>query len=768
MWWLLACGGDDGHGEIAEGISAALGLPRPDATDEQLATFDRGKEVAKRTFDRADGLGPGFNLTSCTGCHEKPEVGGSAGLYRNFFLAGRRLEDGTFFFGTSAGNGSGVLRIYYYGSSFDARPAIPDTDNVFAQRNPIPFFGAGLLAEIPDATILELEDPDDADGDGISGRANYDRGFVGRFGMKSQTVSIEGFIRGPLNNHLGITSDPLSEDQRARLPVDSSQGTVGALLSPFAGLRGLAQAAAPDGPLTDADAVPDPELSTDDLFDLVSFAMLLAAPEFDELDDAALRGRDRFDEANCGGCHLPRIEGPRGPVPAYSDLLLHDMGEDLADGIVQGYASGAEFRTMPLWGIAAEGPYLHDGRASTIDEAIRMHGGEGWRARRAYEAMSADERDDLLHFLESLGGASQKSLGLLRPDDEAPGVGEYGGPYTTLSEDDQARFEAGRIAFDRELTYAEGVGNPRYNGDSCRACHFDPILGGAGPRDVNVMRHGIVTDNGFAVPTVGTILHRETRLLGVGVEAQAEANVWEPRNTPHVFGLGLVEAIPDTTIEALADPSDADGDGISGRVARVDGGRLGRFGWKAQVPTIAEFVRDAVASELGVTMRLVEGETFGRLQDNDDVADPEAVQEYTDALADVLRLLGGPPRQPSVDAAAEAAGELLFAEAGCAACHTPVLEGDLGPVPLYSDLLLHDILAEGSRGIEDANATMTEFRTAPLWGLAETAPYFHTGEADTIEEAILLHDGEGAGSRSAYEALTAEEQAELLAFLETL
>lgn len=775
MLFLLACSGDTvlGHGPIAEGITGALGDPIPTATATQLATFERGKEVAKRSFDRADGLGPGFNLNSCVGCHEKPVVGGSAGLYRNFFLAGRTLPDGSFYFGTSAGNGSGVQRIYYYGDTYDARPDVPATNNVYAQRNPIPFFGAGLVAELTDEVILANEDPDDEDGDGISGRANWDRGFVGRFGMKSQTVSIEGFIRGPLNNHLGITSDPLSDEQRALLPVDSSASTVGWLdrLVPPAvlGLRGLAQAAAPDGPLVDTDAVADPELSTDDLFDLVSFAMLLAAPAFDEPGPTAERGRDLFDAANCGGCHLPRIEGPRGPVPAYSDFLLHDMGPDLADGIVMGYATGTEFRTMLLWGITAEGPYLHDGRAGTLDEAIRLHGGEGTRARQAYEAYTNAERADLITFLESLGGSSQRSLGLLPPDAATPPAEDYGGPYRMLDADEQARFDAALVAFDRELSVAEGVGNPRFNGDSCRACHFEPVLGGSGPRDVNVMRHGILTEAGvYAVPAVGTVLHRQTALRGVGLEAQAEATIYEPRNTPHVFGLGLIEAIPDATILALADPADADGDGISGKPSWTDAGRLGRFGWKAQVPTLEEFVRDAVATELGMTMARVDGQTFGRIFDNDLTEDPEAATAYTDALLYALRMFGPPPRQPSVDAAAEAEGEGLFATLGCASCHTPVLDGDLGPVPLYSDLLLHDVLPEGSVGIEDASATMTEFRTAPLWGLAETAPYFHSGEADTLAEAIALHDGESVASRDAFDALSSDEQAALLAFLETL
>ena len=89
---------------------------------------------------------------------------------------------------------------------------------MIAQRNPIPFFGVGLIAELSEAAILKHSDPIDIDGDGVSGRPNYDQGFVGRFGRKAQTVSIEGFIRGPFFNHLGITTDPLSNEQRRDLP----------------------------------------------------------------------------------------------------------------------------------------------------------------------------------------------------------------------------------------------------------------------------------------------------------------------------------------------------------------------------------------------------------------------------------------------------------------------------------------------------------------------------------------------------------------------
>lgn len=454
----------------------------------------------------SEGLGPAFNVTFCGGCHEKPTPGGSAGLYRNFFLAGRLTADGAFLFGESFGESGGVLRSYFYGEGDTARPDVPETTTIFAQRAAIPIFGTGLLALLDDAEILARADPDDEDGDGISGRANFDRGFVGRFGRKSQTVSIEGFIRGPLFNHMGVTTDPLTDEQRAQLPVDSSLASIaeggGEIAAPGDGKLGPhLQAAAPDGPTTDNDGVADPEMSGDDLFDLISFVMLLAAPEFEELTERSSRGRGLFHEASCDACHTPRLQGPHGPIGPYSDLLLHDMGEELADGIVMGLADGSEFRTQPLWGIAATGPYLHDGRAETISEAILTHGGEAQGSRDAYAAFSESDRNDVVEFLLSLGGRAQATSGLLEPDAEVPDVGEYGGPVRTLEADELDRFIRGRELLDRDFGLASGVGSPRFNGDSCRGCHFDPVIGGAGPRGVNVIRHGIVNDNDEFVPS---------------------------------------------------------------------------------------------------------------------------------------------------------------------------------------------------------------------------------------------------------------------------
>jgi CxxC motif-containing protein (DUF1111 family) len=372
-------------------------------------------------------------------------------------------------------------------------------------------------------------------------------------------------------------------------------------------------------------------------------------------------------------------------------------------------------------------------------------------------------------FLESLGGRSQYSTGLLPPNLPIPAVGEYGGPSRLLTSDEAARFAAGRELFDRDFSLAEGVGTPVFNGDSCRACHFDPVIAGAGPAGVNVMRHGSIdTDGGFVAPEGGTILHKQTARLDAVVAAPTGTAVFEQRQTPALFGLGLVDTIDETVIIANADPDDADGDGISGRPAVLPDGRLGRFGWKAQVPSLSEFLRDAAAAELGLTMGSRAGHTFGITVDTDAAPDPELTASEAELIEFFLAMLGPPPRAASATSDSAIEGAAVFAAIGCSTCHVPALDGPDGPVPLFSDLLLHEILPDGTAGIVDGPAGQTELRTPPLWGLRDTAPYLHDGSAPTIDDAVRAHAGEAAAVRDSYLGLTDADRAALQAFLESL
>lgn len=769
---LAAAGcGDDGQdkpptqppAEVATGIFAVdgLGSIRADATEDQQALFARGEEVALHRFTPEEGLGPRFNVTFCAACHEKPTFGGSAPRYRDFYLFGQDFGDGAFIPAPLGG----VSHTY----GLDPAPLRPGRDemvNVIARRNPIPFFGTGPIAELPEESILANADPDDKDGDGISGRPNFDRGFVGRFGRKAQTVSIEGFIRGPLNNHLGITTDPLTIEQQNALPVPS-----GATEEDLAernvpgGLRVAeqGQAAAPSEPLFDLDPVPDPELASEDLFALVAWSMLLGAPKPDDPTEQTQRGEAAFEEIGCAACHVPALEGPRGLVPLYSDLLLHDMGPEMSDGIPMGLADPTEFRTQPLWGIASVGPYLHDGRADTLDQAIRFHGGEGKASREKYEALDDSLRGDLIAFLKSLGGAEQESDGLLPPGAPIPEAGEPGAPSRALDAQEEATWLEGRQLFDHDMEVAQGLG-PFFNGDSCRACHFDPVIGGSGPLDVNVVHHGTRNGDEFIVPDSGrTILPKLANPMMPRAEPAPQDNIFESRQTPTALGLGLIDAITEETILANEDPEDADGDGIRGVARRLPDGRIGRLGWKAGVPSTREFVRDALSNELGATVPMEAEFTFGFLSDDDGVADPEFSLADIDAMTFFLNHLAAPAPKADVPE-----GRAIFESIGCGACHRPTLDSPDGPVPLYSDLLLHDVAPEGYTGVGDGNVDQRLYRTPPLWGISDTAPYMHTGLAPTIEEAIRSHHAEGQASREAFEALPEADKAALMEFLENL
>jgi CxxC motif-containing protein (DUF1111 family) len=260
------------------------------------------------------------------------------------------------------------------------RETIPFTADIVAQRNAPPMFGLGLFEGINATAILANRDPSDMDGDGISGRENLDGAQVGRFGYKAQESDLEDFVRGPLFNHLGITTNPL-------------------LATPLLPLRVEAQISTPDAPTTDTDATPDPELATPDLADLLVFTQQLAPPAPLPMDSTAQQGEEVFLSIGCAKCHIPNLAG--APVPAYTDLLLHDMGAELADGVQLGNASGSEFRTQPLWGLRHHAPFLHDGRADTIDAAIRLHGGEATAIRNAYTQLIPADRDAVLSFLET-------------------------------------------------------------------------------------------------------------------------------------------------------------------------------------------------------------------------------------------------------------------------------------------------------------------------------------------------------------------------------
>jgi len=396
---LAASCGDSGGGGGSS--STALGSAVPGLTAEEAAAFERGRAVFQRRFKPSEGLGPFYNATSCESCHSTPTVGGSAQVYRNFYLA---MWDNA---GTNValpGLPSAVVPAFGAGDDFTlvgGRTRIPEEVNgsptVVAHRNALPLFGTGLFEFVTDATILALADPEDLDADGISGRFNTDNGSLGRFGVKAQSNNVELFTRAPLRNQLGVTSDPFL----------GSSGIVslGHMLLPQVSTD-------PNSPTTDNDDVPDPEISRDDLGDLIAFTRFLAPPPQKAFSPEATLGEESFEAIGCAKCHVPELATTRfGTIRPYTDLLLHEMGEDLADNLAFGRPQAStlslpntkkEFRTQPLWGVAMHAPFLHDGRAETLREAIELHGGEASASRDAFLALDAATQANLITFLEHL------------------------------------------------------------------------------------------------------------------------------------------------------------------------------------------------------------------------------------------------------------------------------------------------------------------------------------------------------------------------------
>jgi len=366
------------------------GDPLPGLKRSERARFDRGKQVFEREFTPETGLGPLFNSTSCRECHEDPVTGGS----------GDEIEThATAFRGAGAGSGGHdacdqladqggpvvqqhVTPALHDALGIDAEP-VPSRATSTAKRTTPAILGFGLLDAVPEDVILSYADPEDRDHDGISGRPNrFTDGRLGRFGRKAFVPTLREFTAGAFLFEQGITS-----------PAQPAEESIGGRPIP-AGV----------------DPLPEPELTQEDLDLAIDFLRFLAPPEPVDGGAEARGGARRFLEAGCSACHVPALRTGRDAKPrslrrrevaAYTDLLLHDMGPDLAD-ICLGQAEPSEFRTEPLMGLRLRTQFLHDGRAKTIEDAIRLHGGEASASRARFDALPPGERRALLKFLGSL------------------------------------------------------------------------------------------------------------------------------------------------------------------------------------------------------------------------------------------------------------------------------------------------------------------------------------------------------------------------------
>jgi len=360
-------------------------------------------------------------------------------------------------------------------------------------------------------------------------------------------------------------------------------------------------------------------------------------------------------------------------------------------------------------------------------------------------------------------------------------------PLLGLTTAQRADFDAGLAEFQAVETIAEGLG-PVFNGKSCAECHAVPSVGGSEPnlgvaRETRIGRlfNGVFDplDGSVSVNRGGGLLQqRAIDLPGCHLKREVvppEATFVSLRISTALFGAGLMEAIPDTTI--LGNTSNG---GIANFVLNPDTGRteLGRFGWKAQVATLHQFAGDAYLNELGITNpsfpheNLPKGEPIP--SGCDTVADPEDDGSGVTAFTNFMRFLAPAPRRPVTVQVQQ--GEQVFSQIGCASCHVPTMTTGPNsvaalsnkPVNLFSDLLLHAMGAGLADGIEQGRAKGDEFRTAPLWGLSRRDRFMHDGGSNTIEKAILRHGGEAQNARDRFGGLSPADHDALLAFLDSL
>lgn len=362
-----------------------------------------------------------------------------------------------------------------------------------------------------------------------------------------------------------------------------------------------------------------------------------------------------------------------------------------------------------------------------------------------------------------------------RPGDPLPGI--------TAAE--RRLFETGKEDFLEVEEAGEGLG-PAYNGTSCAVCHSIPAIGGIG--NVSEVRAGSGQNGQFSAASPTTLIH----LFSIpNHECQPripDGSTVVARRIPlATFGDGLIEAIPDATIQALEDPTDRNGDGVRGRAALVMDSatrrqRVGRFGWKAQQATLLAFSADAYVNEMGITSDLERSEAGAltpqqiafcdKVPDPEDHRDPVSGLRGIDNFTNFMRFLAPISRGPLT--ADVNRGQQIFAQIGCAACHVPVLMtgNDQNPafrnkpVALYSDLLLHNI-GTGD-GIAQAAARANEIRTPPLWGLRFRDLLLHDGRSVTLRDSIQEHREEADRARQRFNSLSPQDEQAVIAFLRSL
>ncbi|MFW8629576.1 di-heme oxidoredictase family protein [Vibrio natriegens] len=385
-------------------------IPELDLQDYHGAS--QGRELFIATWlpapgsrELLDGFGPLAITDSCTGCHETSaraeslKSDGSTGDGILFRLADKNGAVDPFLGGqlqtfSADGSPEGFVT-WTKGSSDEILFHLNDAMNPLAEgvslgpRLSPQLIGMGLLDLVPESVILDYQDIEDSNSDGISGRAHQLETCIGRFGWKGVHCTLESQVAGAFHQDMGLTSsynpaEPCTEQQEV------------CELMPSGG---------------------SPEVSDASLEAINDFLTILAVPERRNGSSIAFQqGRKLFMDVGCNACHRESLttgEVTRFPILSnqtfypYTDLLLHDMGADLSDGVKEGSAEPAEWKTPPLWGLGliegdGQSRFLHDGRAEDLQSAILWHGGEAQSAKQAFVELTEEDKQLLLDFLRSI------------------------------------------------------------------------------------------------------------------------------------------------------------------------------------------------------------------------------------------------------------------------------------------------------------------------------------------------------------------------------
>jgi CxxC motif-containing protein (DUF1111 family) len=414
--------------------AAGAGGPLADLTGSQAEYFDAGKKEFEEVEEPDEGLGPRLNLDSCGGCHAQPALGGTSPAVNpqvafankggntvpSFITLNGPVREARFVTnpdGTPDGGVHAIFTIAGLPGADQCKIAQPNFTPEIAKRNvifriPTPTFGLGLIEQIPDAAILDNQGTDAATkrGLGIRGRANFEvngrtmsgqtnnngnDGTVARFGWKAQNKSLLLFSGEAYNVEMGVTNE-LFQTERDETP-------------------GCMMASHPNS-ITNTEATTT--IDTLSAIEKFSFFMRLLAPPTSSPNPqggaaSIANGKTLFTTVGCALCHTPSFTTGNSAIAAlrnkkvdlFSDLLVHDMGVGLADGVSQGQAGPRDFRTAPLWGLGQRIFFLHDGRTTDLAEAIGAHQSGGSEANAVignYLGLQEQAKQDLLNFLRSL------------------------------------------------------------------------------------------------------------------------------------------------------------------------------------------------------------------------------------------------------------------------------------------------------------------------------------------------------------------------------